>query len=181
MTTKPLSLELIDIATPCEASWDEMRGDDRVRFCSHCKLNVYNLSDMPRADAERLVQQREGKLCVRFFKRHDGTVLTRDCPVGIRAVRQRLVRSVAALAGLLLAMIGSTAFGSRISRWLPSGFRGPTETLTQWVDPTPPPTSCGPPPVMGQMVMGGCPAPPVITPPVPVFTVPIGTNGVAPQ
>jgi hypothetical protein len=181
MTAKPFSLELIEIATPCEADWDEMRGDDRVRYCSHCRLNVYNLSDMPRADAERLVQQREGKLCVRFFKRHDGTVLTRDCPVGIRAVRQRLVRSVAALAGLLLAMIGGTAFGGRLQRWLPSGFRTPAQSLTEWVDPMPPPTACGPPPMLGKMVMGGCPAPPIITPPVPVYTVPIGTQTPGPQ
>jgi hypothetical protein len=180
MTTKPLSLELIEIATPCEASWDDMRGDDRVRFCGHCKLNVYNLSDMPRAEAEKLVQEREGRLCVRFFKRHDGTVLTRDCPVGIRAIRRRLVRSVAALAGLLLAMIGSTAFGSRLTRLLPSGFRTPAESLAHWVDPMPPPTACGPP-ITGKVIMGTCPAPPIITPPVPVITVPVGVEGPTPQ
>jgi hypothetical protein len=168
MKTQPLSLELVEIATPCEASWEEMRGDDRMRFCSHCKLNVYNLSDMSRADAEKLVRDREGRLCVRFFKRQDGTVLTRDCPIGIRAIRRRLVRSVAALAGLLLALVGSTAFGSRLSRWLPSGFRAPAESLAQWVDPIPPPTACGPPPMMGKMVMGGCQPPPIMTPPVPV-------------
>ena len=122
MTTQPLTLELIEIATPCEASWNEMRGDDRVRFCSHCKLNVYNLSDMPRAEAEQLVQQREGKLCVRFFKRHDGTVLTRDCPVGIRAVRQRL--------GALGRRAGGPAAGDDRQH----GFRQPHLALAaEWV------------------------------------------------
>jgi hypothetical protein len=141
-----------------------------VRFCGQCKLNVYNLTDMPRAEAEKLVQEREGRLCVRFFRRHDGTVLTRDCPVGIRAVRQRLVRSVAALAGLVLAMIGGTAFGSLMSRWLPSGLRTPSQALSQWVDPAPPP-------LMGDMVMGGCPAPPIITPPTPAPWVVVGGEG----
>src|SRR5688500_3810491 len=116
------TLDQIQIASPCHASWDDMRGDDRVRFCGYCQLNVYNLSDMPRDEAEKLVRERGvdgsglrgGRLCVRFYRRHDGTVLTRDCPVGIRALRQRLVRSVAAIAGLLLALIGSTAFGSRV-------------------------------------------------------------------
>jgi hypothetical protein len=134
---------------------------------------------MPRADAEKLVNQREGRLCVRMFRRHDGTVLTRDCPVGVRAVRQRLIRSVAVLAGLLLAMIGGTAFGSRINRWLPSGFRAPAESLAEWVEPTPPPTACGPP-VMGKMMMGGITLlPPPVAPPVPVYTVPVGSEGEA--
>src|SRR5687767_1367811 len=135
---KPLvSLDLIQIATPCHVSWDAMKGDDRTRFCGQCQLNVYNLSEMPREEAEKLILQREGRLCVRFYRRHDGTVLTRDCPVGVRALRQRFVRSVAAIAGLLLAMIGSTAFGSRISRWLPGGFRSPAEAFAQWVNPAP--------------------------------------------
>ena len=168
------SLELIQIATPCEASWDDMKGDDRVRFCRHCRLSVYNLSDMPREEAEKFVAQREGRLCVRFFRRHDGTVLTRDCPVGLLALRRRLVRSVAALAGLVLAVVGSTAFGSRISRWLPSGIRSPAQSLTQWIDQTPPPYICGPP-ITGKVVMGACPPPTAITPPVPVITIPIGT------
>jgi hypothetical protein len=174
---QPLAtLDLIDIAAPCDVSWDAMRGDDRSRFCSHCKLNVFNLSEMSRAEAEKLVFQREGKMCVRFFRRHDGTVLTRDCPVGIRALRQRLVRSVAAVAGLLVAMIGSTAFGSRISRLLPSGFRSPTQAFANWVDPTPAPWTCSP--IVGKVVMGACP-PPNITPPVPVFVVPVGSQGEA--
>jgi hypothetical protein len=36
------------------------------------------------AEAERLVVEKEGRLCVRFHRRADGTVLTRDCPVGLR-------------------------------------------------------------------------------------------------
>lgn len=168
MTTP--TLELIQIASPCAASWEDMQGDNRVRFCGHCRLNVYHLSEMTREEAEKLVHEREGRLCVRFFRRHDGTVLTRDCPVGLRAVRQRLVRSVAALAGLLLAMIGGTAFGSLVSRWLPGGLRTPSQSLTHWVSPTPDPI----PPAMGQMVMGGCPAPPIITPPTPASWVVAG-------
>lgn len=167
MTEKPLSLELIQIATPCHASWDDMAGDDRVRFCSHCRLNVYNLSELPRASAEKLVQEREGRLCVRFYRRHDGTVLTRDCPVGIRALRQRVVRSACALAGLLIAMFTATAFGSRLSRIWPSSFRSPATAIHNWTTPQQPPA------FMGDVVMGGCPAPPMPNPvPAPPVLVP---------
>jgi hypothetical protein len=173
MNTPFPTLDLIQIASPCEASWEDMRGNDRVRFCSHCQLNVYNLTDMSRAEAEKLAREREDRLCVRFFRRHDGTVLTRDCPVGLHTIRRRLIRSVAAVAGLLVAMIGGSAFGSRIGRWLPSGLRTPSQSLSQWVDPAPDPISCQSPAMMGKMVMGDV-ALPLPTPAPPVHTVPVG-------
>src|SRR5262245_23632544 len=49
-------LDHIKIAAPCPADWDQMFSfeDKRVRFCSQCNLNVYNLSDMSRQEAEAL-------------------------------------------------------------------------------------------------------------------------------
>ena len=66
-----------------------MYGDDRKRFCGDCKLNVYNLSGMSREEAEALIMNAEGRLCVRFYKRRDGSVITGDCPVGWARVKQR--------------------------------------------------------------------------------------------
>jgi hypothetical protein len=94
--TLPL-LENIAIAAPCSASWDEMVGDDRIRFCGHCEKNVYNLSALPREEAEALVGARDSKMCVRLYKRADGTVLTSDCPVGVKRRRRR--RAVAGVVG----------------------------------------------------------------------------------
>jgi hypothetical protein len=128
-------LSQIHVASPCSASWDEMQGDDQVRYCGHCRLNVYNLSEMPREEAEELVRSREGRLCVRFYRRHDGTVLTRDCPVGIRALRQRLVRAVAAIAGLVVAMISGSLLANMFSRHKPAGYQPPASAFSQWIDP----------------------------------------------
>ena len=62
-----------------------MIGTARVRyFCHHCRLNVYNLSAMSREDAETMIRGREGRLCVRFFRRADGTMIIQDCPIGLR-------------------------------------------------------------------------------------------------
>ncbi|MFO0972362.1 MAG: hypothetical protein U1A27_02835 [Phycisphaerae bacterium] len=113
-----LSLDVIEIASPCAADWRQMRGDDRVRHCDECGLNVFNLSALPRADAERLVFETEGRLCVRFYRRRDGTVLTRDCPRGWRGVVVRAGRLVAAVA----AMVGLVATpGCRRGSYLKSG------------------------------------------------------------
>jgi hypothetical protein len=99
-------LHRIQIASPCKASWDEMRGDERVRFCQHCRLNVYNLSTMEPGDAEALVREKEGRLCVRYYARPDGTMLVEDCPVGIWAVRRMMAARFAALAAAFLALFG---------------------------------------------------------------------------
>jgi len=57
----------IHIAAPCPAEWGNMVGDERVRHCGECDKNVYNLSDMTRAEAEALIVANEGKLCVRYY------------------------------------------------------------------------------------------------------------------
>lgn len=108
-TLPTIALDDIRIASPCDASWEAMSGDDRVRFCGSCQKNVFNLSNMGREDAEALIQKTEGRVCVRFYRRRDGTVLTQDCPVGLRAVRRRLALIGAGLAaglGLVAAFFG---------------------------------------------------------------------------
>jgi hypothetical protein len=93
----------VRIASPCNVSWDAMKGDDRVRFCGECAKNVYNLSALSRDEATRLLAEREGSICVRLYRRADGTALTADCPVGVRRKRVRLALYGAAGAGALTA------------------------------------------------------------------------------
>ena len=56
---------------------------------------------MTRDEAERLIVAKEGRLCVRYFQRTDGTILLKDCTVGVSKKRRR--RLVAAGAAALLA------------------------------------------------------------------------------
>jgi hypothetical protein len=135
MTKPTISLDLVQIASPCPVAWEDMTGDERRRFCRHCNLHVYNLADMSRAEADAFVNQAEGRTCIRLFRREDGTVLTRDCPVGLRAVRQRLVRAVAALAGLMLALITGTVFAGRLKNLSIPGLGRPADTYSEWIEP----------------------------------------------
>lgn len=130
MTTQLSSLDVIDVASPCRASWDAMTGDERARFCGQCSKHVYNLSGMSREEAESLVQDTEGSVCVRFYRRADGTVLTADCPVGVWDVRTRLARlwgGVAALIGFLT--FGAISWASRSAESAPATGTGPVERL----------------------------------------------------
>ena len=104
MTERTDLLRRVRVASPCAASWDRMEGDARVRFCRECNLNVYNLSEMTRAEAEALVARTEGRLCARFYRRADGTVLTQDCPKGLRAVRARVSRAAGAGLAAVLSL-----------------------------------------------------------------------------
>ena len=82
-----------------------MVGGDRVRFCGQCELNVYNLTAMTRDEAEALVTRTEGRLCLRFFRRKDGSIITENCPVGLRALKRRARRIKQAVAASVLAFL----------------------------------------------------------------------------
>jgi hypothetical protein len=96
-------LDHVRIAAPCSADWEQMVGNDRVRFCGQCNLNVYNLSHLSRREAESLISSSEGRLCARFYRRADGSILTKNCPVGLRAIRRRLSRVAQAISAALIS------------------------------------------------------------------------------
>ncbi len=95
-------LGVVTLATPCRAKWSAMSGDDAVRWCQACEKNVYNLSALDALEARALLQESEGTVCVRFFRRPDGTVLTRDCPEGVRARRHRFIAALATVVTLVI-------------------------------------------------------------------------------
>ena len=84
-----------------------MTGDATCRFCALCEKTVYNLSEMTRDEALETLENNEGGLCVRVFKRHDGTVITADCPVG---VSQRFRAGLRRAAALVFGAFTLTAF-----------------------------------------------------------------------
>src|SRR5262245_21762657 len=111
MRLDPSVLDRIRVASPCPAGWNEMSGDERVRFCNSCSLHVYNISEMTRRDAAALIAETEGRLCVRLLRPADGTVITRDCPIGLRAIRRRVARFATA-ALVVVTTLCSHVFAS---------------------------------------------------------------------
>ncbi|NUP05163.1 MAG: hypothetical protein HOW73_03780 [Polyangiaceae bacterium] len=163
-------LEDVRIASPCTASWDAMQGDHRVRFCGSCEKNVYNVAGMTRGEAIALLRETNGNVCLRLYRRADGTVITSDCPVGERKKRVRrlalVTAGIAAGAGSVTAMAGSA--------FLMMGAPAPHAEVGKMVA-TPPPSaapsaSAAMPPdaevVMGAMIPEET-ARPEVTPPTP--------------
>lgn len=102
-------LKNLNVAAPCSANWDEMFSfeGERIRYCSQCKLNVYNLSAMKQSEAETLIMRAEGRLCVRFYRRADGSILTQNCPVGLQALKARLSRRAQFVLGMVLGLLAN--------------------------------------------------------------------------
>src|SRR6266850_6904162 len=105
MTRFNYPLDNVRVAAPCNADWEQMIGNERARFCGQCNLNVYNLSSMTRSEAEHLIASNEGRLCVRYYRRADGSILTKDCPIGVRAIKRKLSYVSKAIASATLSFL----------------------------------------------------------------------------
>src|ERR1700750_3421422 len=97
-------LKRMRVASPCSVGWENMAGDERTRFCNQCNLHVYNISAMTREEVSSLIKSTEGRICARLYKRADGTVLTKDCPLGLRAFRRRVSKMAGAALTAILAL-----------------------------------------------------------------------------
>ncbi len=96
-TSTPVPEDLlgrVQVVSPCTADWEKMIGDDKIRHCPKCDLSVYNLSGMTAREAAHLIYSRQGRLCVRFYRRADGSMLTQD---------SSLIRHGSRLAGAALS------------------------------------------------------------------------------
>jgi len=119
----------LEIARKCPADWKKMQGDDKVRYCNRCNLNVYNLSALTKDEAVSLVQETEGRLCARLFRRKDGTVLTSDCPLGERLMivgtaklHNDLVWVSSILALVCMVLFGKDYVTDRLNTAISSAF-----------------------------------------------------------
>ena len=150
-------LSSIRVASPCTADWDQMVGDDQKRFCSQCNLNVYNLSAMPAEEAAAFVEKAEGRVCIRLYKRADGTVITQDCPVGLRLLRKKAAkaaRRIVTAAALLASGCLAFATSSRNERTPRLATLKPFSTIRELLSPTAKP----PPAISAGFILGDyCP------------------------
>lgn len=147
-------LQNIEVAAPCSADWNEMTGNDRVRFCGDCKLNVYNLSAMTATEVQGLIRETEGRLCGRFYRRPDGTILTQDCPKGLRAIVRRRLVGIAGRIGAAVVFLAGLVGAARLASEGGNSSGATNALITKirlWFNPAPPV-------IMGEIM---CPPPPM--------------------
>jgi hypothetical protein len=103
--TPAITLPNLKLGFKCKQRWEDMVGDERVRACGGCDRPVFNLSEMTRAEAERVLATRGLTPCVRFYRRPDGTVMTTDCPSGERREKRKLAVVASSIAAGTFAMM----------------------------------------------------------------------------
>ncbi len=88
-------LDNLILAFPCPVKWESMTGDERKRFCNQCSKNVYDISDLSRYEAEKLLQSNatEG-ICIKYYVRPDGKIKTDNCPPILKPIRKRLKKLI---------------------------------------------------------------------------------------
>jgi len=90
-----------------------MTGNESVRFCHSCKLNVYNISQFSDSEAEEIFAQNlnGNRMCTRLYRRPDGTIMTDNCPRALRRLRDLRNKTFSAIAKVAaLATLFLTAF-----------------------------------------------------------------------
>lgn len=99
------------IAAPCSEKWEDMSGDDRARLCAKCDLHVVNtfmLTDEEVLAALEKVHKGE-RICMQIYRRQDGTFMTRNCPVGIQRIRERVFKAAVWMASGLSVLLSMAA------------------------------------------------------------------------
>ncbi len=141
----------LTISSPCPKKWSQLVGNDRVRYCGDCKLNVYNLTAMKPAEIDALVRRTSGRLCGQLYVRPDRTATLRDCATGRAGVLRRRIWKVAS-AFLVLAF--GLAFRG-LDRPDTSGLHPWLRAVANWIEPEKP----VPRPAVGQLRVLGeiCP------------------------
>lgn len=110
MNNQKFDINTLRVASPCSVGWQTMTGDERIRHCHSCQLNIYNTAEMTKNEVEDLILKRDSRLCIRLYRRADGTVITKDCPVGLRAYQKRIARFGGATLTAILGLF-SVSFG----------------------------------------------------------------------
>jgi len=106
-------LDSIKSPLPCSKDWNEMNGDELVRFCQSCEKDVYNLSAMPRSEARKLVARNAGKICVRYVRLPNGKVQTADTK--LYKITRNASRLAAGVIGATLTLSAITQAQTTIS------------------------------------------------------------------
>jgi hypothetical protein len=106
MSARTISLHQVRVGSPCPKTWDELSGDGGSRFCSHCNRHVHNLSAMPADQAQRLVCESAGRLCIAYVPDERGGVT----PLSYREQKPprygwKLVAAIAALGGIASGVV----------------------------------------------------------------------------
>lgn len=70
------TLNNFEVPKPCSMNWDEMNGSEEIRHCDRCQHQIYNLSEMPKRRALKVLNQTNEKVCITYLQDENNKVIT---------------------------------------------------------------------------------------------------------
>lgn len=125
-------LNNLTVPSPCTADWNSMIGNDQVRFCEHCNLDVHNLSSLTRNEASRLIARSNGRLCVRYHHDAAGVPLLLPVRQKLHRISGRVSRIAAGAFTAALSVTSAVAQNTSSSQSANLNPPNATQTNTRW-------------------------------------------------
>lgn len=115
----------------CPIRWNELRGDERERFCERCGHRVSNLSTMSATERAALMAKigRE-RVCASFYVRLSGEYITPEKPLTPEERSKIRQLGVAALSAGALALAAGCVAPSEQAKLSPPAEATPQVTET---------------------------------------------------
>src|SRR5919107_270707 len=148
----PRPHERLQVSEPCSAEWDSMAGDERVRFCAHCRMHVHNLSEFTPGEALDLVLRSGGRLCLSIERDARGLPRTRALAEPLYQIGRRVSRLAAGAFGAALTLCSAAAV--RAQETAPAQINPETPPAQETQTNNPPPVEQRErPTVMGRVML----------------------------
>src|SRR5689334_15577210 len=96
MSTRKDKLQRLQVASPCDSSWEAMHGDERRRQCLQCDKPVYDFAQLSAREIAGVIKASQGKLCARLTRDDWGRLLTQEPPVTADPLPSRRLPPLAA-------------------------------------------------------------------------------------
>ncbi len=104
MRTRKDKLQLLQVASPCDSSWEAMHGDERRRHCLQCDKHVYDFAQLTPREIAGVVEANQGHLCARLKRDEWGRLITLEPPMVDPLAPRRASPLVAAVVTAVLGL-----------------------------------------------------------------------------
>lgn len=104
------TLENFEVPQPCAMNWDEMTGNEEVRHCGKCQHQIYNISEMPKRRALKVLNQPNERVCISYLQDEQNQVITQTY-LGI--FKRNLVKFVSATLAIIFSLTSIQAMQTK--------------------------------------------------------------------
>lgn len=104
------TLENFEVPKPCSMNWDEMTGNEEIRHCGKCQHQIYNISEMPKRRALKVLNQPNERVCISYLQDEQNQVITQTY-FGI--FKRNLVKFVSAILAIVFSLTSIQAMQTK--------------------------------------------------------------------